>query len=342
MSSGSQAKSGNFEFDEAGFLQKIPYPVTPTSIKGVYAGVAPPEGFDPNSASAAELIKAGVLLRRPNAKDDPAVQSAWQKLASRKWLAKDLVVPVMEVQYGKTHLLQAAPKKLTDTSYLTNTWSGAGTFSGTWAAVIGYWHVPTVSKPSESAGLEGGWNSSSWVGLDGFNLFITSNDVLQAGIQQKVDSAGKASYVAWYEWYAPATPSSPPYIYQTNITSISVSPGDDISVVAQYVGKTSGYLFFYNLTTGKYLPITLAPPPGATFKGNTVEWVMEAPDGGEPNSALPKFTPLVFSHAQACNSDGSVTNNPKNDDTMDIETVGDKVLTKVTLADYSVTIDFIG
>jgi hypothetical protein len=26
-----------------------------------------------------------------------------------------------------------------------------------------------------------------------------------------------------------------------------------------------------------------APPPGAAFNGDTVEWIMEDPDGGEPN-----------------------------------------------------------
>lgn len=329
-----------FVFDEQALRQKIPYALASTNMKGVFASPAPPDNFDPNTASAADLVKNGVLWRRPAATDNPALTEAWQKVFSRKWLAKDRIVPVSEPQVGKMHILKKPPTKLSDGNYIGGAWAGAGTFSGgPWTTIVGYWKVPTVSKPTEPAGAGGGWDSSSWLGIDGMDFTIVSSDVLQAGVQQAVDSAGKASYIAWYEWYAPPTPTSPPYIWQTNIPNFPVSPGDQLYCSVQYVGKTAGTIYLANDTTGKHFSITLAPPPGATFSGNTVEWIMEDPDGGEPGTALAKFTPVVFTSAMACNS---TINNPNTDDTCNIETSGGKVLTKVILGSYTVTIDFTG
>jgi hypothetical protein len=102
---------------------------------------------------------------------------------------------------------------VSDQNFVNSAWAGAGIRGlGPWNGIIGIWKIPTVSQPSEPQGTEGGWNSSSWVGIDGFQVNLISNDVLQAGIQQKVDAQGNASYVAWYEWFAPG---SPPPAYTT-------------------------------------------------------------------------------------------------------------------------------
>lgn len=337
-------------FDEKEFLQKLPYPVTSTSLKGVYVGTAPPESFDPNTATAAELVKNGILWRRPTPTNDPALKAAWDKVFSRKWLAADRIVPEFEPQVGRKHILRQALKKQKEGNYLGGAWAGAATASGgPFSGVIGYWHVPTVSKASEpqssSPSYDSGhgiaYDSSSWIGLDGFDVTVVSNDVLQAGVEQYVDTSGKAHYVAWYEWYGPIGPP-PAYVDQTNIANFPVNPGDEIYVSVQYVGKTAGSIYFGNVTTGKHTSFTLSPPSGATFSGNTVEWIVEDPDGGEStNTALAKFTPVEFTSAIACTAAGG-TNNPQNDDTCNIETLSNKVLTKVTLGSYTVTVDFIG
>jgi hypothetical protein len=337
-------------FDEQAFLQQIPYPVTPTNVKGAYAGARLPDDFDPNTASATELIKNGILWRRPAANDPPALRQLWQKVCSRKW---QMVVPVLEPQVGRTHNLRKAPRKVSDTNYLNGAWSGGGTFSGgPYTGIIGTWTVPTVSKAPQPPSGPGSYDSShgisydssSWVGIDGF---FVSNDVLQAGIEQYVDTSGKAHYVAWYEWFV-AGDTTPPYVYQTNITTsssgqpFSVSPGDEIYVSVQYVGKTSGSIYIANNTTGLYFSITLAPPSGASFNGSSVEWIMEDPDGGEDtNTALAKFTPVAFTSCAACNSSGAIANEPPSDNTINIETTGGTVLTNVVLGTETVTIDFI-
>jgi hypothetical protein len=221
-----------FVHNEPVFRQKMPFPLVSTNLKGVYGSPAPADAFDPNKATVTDLVKNGLLWRRPGANDPPAVQAAWQKIFEHRWLAKDRIVPVMATQTGRTHVLRAPLKKgRTDQSFTNSAWAGAGTRNGgPWTSVIGFWDIPTVSKPSEPQGVEsgGGWKSSSWLGIDGFDIGIVSNDVLQAGIEQFVASNGHASYVAWYEWYSPIQAGSPAYVYQTNITNFPVGPGQQI------------------------------------------------------------------------------------------------------------------
>ena len=326
-------------FDEATFLKKIPFRLTPTSLKGVYANPAPPDDFDPNTASQLDLARYGLLWRKPGPGDAPEVQQAWTRFFSHKWTEKNRIVPEFDPQIGVSHNLKKMPKKQADGTYLGTVWSGAGTNTGTWSTVVGYWTIPTVSKPSEPQGTEGGWNSSSWLGLDGM---FTSDDVLQAGVQQKVSASGVASYVAWYEWFAPQESNSPPYIWQINIPNFPVAPGQQVYCSVQYNGKTSGTISFANEATGQHFSITLAPPPGATFNGSSYEWIMEAPDGGEPTSSLPKFTPVVFTSALACNAGDTVSGNPAVASTMNIETTSGKVLTSVSVGSDTATIKFIG
>jgi hypothetical protein len=340
MSTAGTAQSG-FAHDEQAFRAKIPYSLISTNLRGVYASPALPDDFDPNKASAAELIKNGLLWRRPTEKDDPALQKAWQQVFSRKWLAKDRIIPELHPQIGRSHVLKKPLKRGADTNFVNTAWSGAGTRGGHWTGIIGFWKIPTVSEPPEAQGFEGGWKSSSWIGIDGFDEGIVSNDVLQAGIEQYVSPTGVPSYVAWYEWFTQGD-SSPAYVYQTNIPNFAVSPGQQIFCSVQYVNNgTAGYIYFANDSTGQHFSITLAPPSGATFKGNSIEWIMEAPDGGEPVTALPKFTPVVFTSAIGCGT-GSALGNPQNGDTANIEDASGKVLTSVKVGNYTATIDFIG
>ncbi|ADW69864.1 G1 family glutamic endopeptidase [Granulicella tundricola] len=329
---------GKFILDQGAFLQKLPFQAHPTPLPGVFTVPAPPSTLILATASQSDLIKAGIMFRQPTAQDPPGVQAAWKAFTSQHFDPAKRIIPEMAPQVGVTHNLKTPPTQVSNTSYNGTVWSGAGTKTGTWTTCIGTWVIPTVSKPSEAQGTEGGWNSSSWVGLDGF--FYT-NDVLQAGIQQHVNAAGVANYVAWYEWYAPIQAGSPSYVYQTNITNFPVSPGQTVSCSVQYVANHAGSISFSNQTTGQHFTITLAPPPGATNSGGSCEWIMEAPDGGEPKSSLPKFTPVVFTTALACGPNNTSTN-PATGDTLNITTSSGKVLTKVTTGSDTCTISFIG
>jgi hypothetical protein len=316
----------------------VPYKLVPTSLAGAFITPEPPADFDPNTASPAALIKHGFLWRRPGKEDDPMLRAAWERVFSRRWRAEDRLVPELEPQVGKTHNLRSA-KRLADGMITSANWAGS-LVPGKWTGAIGFWAVPTVTEPLEPQGTEGGWNSASWVGIDGFG---GSNDVLQAGVQQSVDTNGNAQYVAWYAWFAPQQSDSPPYIFQTNIPNFVVAPGQTVYCSVQYVSNgTAGQVSFANETTGQQFSVTLAPPPGATFSGSSAEWIMEAPGLGEPTTSLPMFTPVVFTSAVCCGPNGTL-DNPSDGDIFNI--VGGGVgatLTSVTLGPDTVTIDYVG
>jgi len=341
----STSKSiADFLPDEGAFRARHPFPLKPTNLRGAFAIPAPPDTFDPKTASQSDLTKNGLMWRKPAPGDPPELQRAWDRFFSRKWLAKDRIVPESHPQIGVIHKYRGpAPVKQQDGTFVGNVWAGAGTKTGKWTSVIGSWKIPSVTAPPEPQGTEGGWNSSSWVGLDGF---FFSNDVLQAGIQQRVLSIPPFNlhipiYVAWYEWFAPQQANSPGYIFQTNIANFPVKPGDSVFCSVQYNGSTSGSISFANDTTGQHFSITLAPPPGANFNGQSCEWIMEAPDGGEPVSSLPKFTPVTFTSALACGPNGATTN-PQIGDLLNIQTAGGKLLTSTTVGNDTATITFIG
>ncbi len=265
--------------------------------------------------------------------------AAWKRIFGRPFKAEDRIVPHLVPQVGKTHQLRG--KKHTDSGFTSCNWSGGVIDKGTWGTVVGEWVIPTVTKPKEPQGTEGGWNSSSWIGIDGW----ANNDVLQIGIEQKVSAQGVASYVAWYEWWVKdGDVKKFPYIDQMNIPDFPVTAGQTVSCSVQYVNnKTAGLLYMLNETTNQHYSITLAPPTGASFNGSSMEWIMEAPDGGYPTSALPKFTPVNFTSALGCTTDGKTVANPQNGDFSNIRNCpGNTVLTAVTLASDAVTVKFIG
>ena len=333
------AQQTEFHVD-ASFESKLPYKVTPTKLSGVYLNPALPADLDLHKATPEELVQHGFLLPKPT-KDSPAHEHAvWNRLASSKLGTAERVEPVFEVRKGETHHLKDKPtkKNASDTNWVDTVWGGAGINTGNWTVVIGTWTIPFVSAPPEAQGTEGGWNSSSWMGIDGM---FTSNDVLQAGIQQRVDANGNATYVAWYEWYAPWVPGSPPYVWQTNIPNFPAKPGDRIYCYVAYTkNNTAGYLFLYNETANYYVSFTLVPPPGANFNASSAEWIMEAPDGGEPISSMPRFTPVIFTNCYAWGKNGSVV--PQNCDTLAVRDASGKILTYTTTNSNTLTISFTG
>ncbi len=323
--------------DDDAFLKKLAYTVTPLNIPGAYSTPLPPwpAGFDPMTASPKELFKQGLLVRRPGPDEPSYLLAVWKKVFARQYQPEDRIVPELEPQVGKTHNLSGMKK--TDTGITTTVWSGGMVDTGTWGFVAGEWKIPTVSKPKEPQGTEGGWDSSSWIGIDGW----WNDDVVQIGIEQSVSAKGVAAYIPWVEWWVKDGDAKKfPYINQTNIKNLPVTAGDDIICSVQY-GNNSALLLMFNITTGKNASITLQAPKGAGFKGSSVEWIMENPDCGEPKSSLAKFTPVNFVNAFGCTQVGQTVANPANGDYCNIVT-GNTSLTAVTLANLEVTIKFIG
>jgi hypothetical protein len=107
----------------------------------------------------------------------------------------------------------------------------------------------------------------------------------------------------------------------------------------QFAGRL-GVITFVNQTQGFHFSVVLVPPPGAAFTGNTAEWIMEAPDFGEPISSLRKFSQVQFTGTQ-CSGPGGASSDPSQGNVWNISGFG-KTLTAVTLATDEATIDFTG
>jgi hypothetical protein len=339
MLSGAAVQS-DFVHDEAAFRARIPYPLVRTNVRGVYASPPPSRDLEPGKASACELVKNGLLWRRPCATDVPALQRAWQRVFSREWAAKNRIVPELHPQLRRTHALKQPMRKIADTRFVNSAWAGALTQGGSWTGIIGFWKIPTMTKSLEAESQGDDWTASSWIGLDGFGAGIIPNDLLHAGIERRLSAKGEASCVAWFEWYAPAQAGSPPYVYQTNVQNFAVSAGQDIFCSVQYIGNTAGQIYFANETTGQHFSITLAPPPGATFNGNSASWIAEAPQGSEASTPPPRFGPVEFTSAIACSSSGAL-GNPQRGETADIEDSSGRIVTSVKVGDYAAGVDFI-
>jgi len=299
--------------------KQLPFELYRTNLFGAFSTPPPPDDFNPAVASPATLVKHGLMWKRPRKVDSPSLLRAWDRVFNRKWVASDRVVPILKPQTGKTHVLRRLAKPV-DHGYTSANWSG-GVIQGQWATALGFWEVPA-----------GGPNSSSWIGLDGFS----SDDVLQAGIEQRAAADGEAHYVAWFEWFAPPETNSPLYICQTDVTNFPLGTGHQVFCSIQYIlNKTAGQIYFANDTTGQHFCITLAPPPGAKLAGDSMEWIVEAPLGGG------EFAPVQFTTALGCSADSQTVGNPQNGDHIEIVDNHQR-LTSVELGDDSVTIRFAG
>jgi hypothetical protein len=352
----ASSKPSTFTFDEDELRRAMPFELRKTSVHGVFTVPPPPADFDPQTASRRELIRAGYLWKRPDATSPPVARAAWDRVMSRKWKT---IVPEFGPT-GRSHHLRRAPRQASNGGYLNTTWAGGvinSNRSNPWYGVIAIWKVPQISQPKEQPVYDegfNGWEMSNWIGIDGY-LPNGSNDLLQVGVTQQLLTNGEWGCFPFYQWWlAPPLPANAPSYAAKSIAimGFTVNPGDTVLASVQYVqsptGKpVSGYLFMANETAGTTSGgIVLAPPPTADFNGSSVEWIVEAPDGGEGKSSLLSFTPVVFNAPIACGVDGIFGPWTAADSgfLLDIETapVGGTPLTSSSFASGSVTIDFIG
>jgi hypothetical protein len=288
-------------------------PLLPTNLDGALSIPFMPPGFDPHRASLVELHAHGFPWLRPRVHGHPHVRETWARALGERWRAQGQIVPRLQVLHRPRRGAPVVRAPLPADQF-SPSWSGVvvpGAFdlavSGN-VSVTGQWIVPTVSRPANNRptgpilGEPGarGWDSSSWVGIDGFAP--ESSDVLQAGIQHFVRADGEAVYRAWFEWFVPQfVPGDPDYVYPVTITNFDVRPGDEVSCNVAYVNRQYGTISFSNLRTGAWFSISLTPPSNASFNARFIEWIFEAPGGGwSQGVVVPDFTPVVFANAFGC------------------------------------------
>ena len=174
---------------------------------------------------------------RPDPDREPELFALWHRYVTEIWTEENFVPPVFEESEDMPHNLKGEVRQTEGGYTSSGGWSGA-VVVGEWVGVMGMWQVPTVSAPNTPVG-PGGWQCSSWVGLDGAKGLIpgtTTTDVLQAGVSHNVVAAtdGQAAYPAYYAWYEWVVSDLSiwnrrryPYIYPIIIKSPIVQAGDE-------------------------------------------------------------------------------------------------------------------
>jgi hypothetical protein len=181
-----------------------------------------------------------------------------------------------------------------NTLYSSN-WSGYVDFSGatSYGSTSYYYLVNHMVIPiaQQRPGVcTGGWAyGSEWNGIDGWG----SPDVLQAGVEFDAYCSGStrsAYYSAWYEWY--------PY-GEVRISGFPVVPGDDIFVEVWHTSSTQGYAYLVNYDTNQAVEVGFTAYPGYPLRGNSAEWVVEAPTVGGSLATMVDYTMIPFWDAYA-------------------------------------------
>ena len=267
----------------------------PTNLPGVTTAIAPPEGFDPLSASDQELATYG-FPPRPDPQAAPEAYASWARAmaASKKRLIPQL--KVTNIFHGSNRRVPV--QQLEDGSGNSSNWSGAVAYSGatsynnttSFYEVSTDYVVPVAEQAFGTCSLTSDY-ASAWVGIDGDGVSGGGSpkpDVLQAGVDFDAScSAGSTfpSYYAWYEWYPNAS---------QKIQNLAVSPGDDVYVVVWDTSATSGHAYIVNINTNTATTLNFGPPAGTSLIGNCAEWIVERPSVNGGLATLTNYISDVF------------------------------------------------
>jgi hypothetical protein len=245
----------------------------------------PPHGFDPFTASPAELARHGF----PPLPTDPHHLARYRRLMNELKGRFRYVPPTFRELEIKADV------------QTSNTWSGGVVYAPTGTSfqwIQGDWAVPGVAAEDQNE-----WEyMSSWIGIDDANP-------CQVGVTCEIYQSGSNITTnppfAWYEW-VPAKGQA--------ITSLSVSPGDMVTAVLctqQGAGSTSATVFFINRTTGAATSFVLYAPNNVALVGNSAEWIVERPTLNAQDGTiakLPFYGGLLFSNCEAVLTDGTTVN----------------------------------
>jgi hypothetical protein len=255
-----------------------------TNIKGIYAYTQPPAGFDPMTASAADLARYG-YPPYPGPDATPQDLAIW-KMQVNPALKRGIP------QFERTNIyhrpLQAMKIDENAKKVSSSNWSGYALVhnKSSFKSASGAWIVPAVQPPF--GGCSGDLASAEWVGIDGF-----SNDLLfQAGSEANAAcSGGGTFYGPWVEWLPAAE-------------FLFTPPGDGAFVPGDYIivtvtasdwshGESStGSLVYTDVTqnwqesTG---PFSAASIGGTFIRGTSAEWIVERPEIGASLSTLANY-----------------------------------------------------
>jgi hypothetical protein len=272
----------------------------------------PPPGFDPLTASAADLETYGIVPR-----PDPVTE----QVSFRNWL-RIFAPPIEFVEPQMTErralwrlnpratspaLTQGGGASRFDTS---RNWSGAyivPTDDTMVVLVAGLWAIPELTLPPPAYQQAGAtqYVCSTWVGLDGQRRYLNSS-LPQAGTMQFMTLSSFApphtSALAFFQWWDQETGGT-----FLQLKGLHVHPGDVMISAVWAKTETRAIAYLRNVTTGKMaivgatspiVKLGSGPPVGLTISGATAEWILERPT--DPGTGAPYAFPAYSATTFAC------------------------------------------
>jgi peptidase A4-like protein len=168
-------------------------------------------------------------------------------------------------------------------------WSGYVSTGSSYTSISGTWTIPQVTTSGHTA------TDATWVGIGG----VSSNDLIQSGTQNIVDPSGQVSTTAFYE----LLPDS-----SISITSVSVKPGDSVTVTISEQASNQWLINFNDNTTNQNYQTTV------TYDSSTssAEWIEEAPSNGVSVLPLDNFGTIQFSNGSTTQNGTKVSTSSSN------------------------------
>ena len=262
---------------------KIQGAKTPNLQFTIFTGA--PTGFNPETASASELMTYG-YPRRPDFSDTVAY-SRWLKQASTTRVDSKLVVDPLRY-HRPNQRLKTLSTIANTTNSTSGNWSGYSLVKGSpkFDEVVGDWIVPNVN--TQFSNITG--YSSMWVGIDGN---CSCNDLIQDGTEHDWVK-GTVTYDAWIEFIPEA---------EVVIPGFAVQPGDVVGANSSVVitgGNTYGYYYITNYNTKQSFSGRILMPAGDSWAGQSAEWIVERTQvGGSFNNPMPNYGYAFMSDAWA-------------------------------------------
>jgi Peptidase A4 family len=264
----------------------------------------PPRGFDPITASAADLFKHGFPARP----DHPEHLERFKRVFGQLKDRFHYIEPTFRVNPKRRHGTAAsrhfggkvvAKPPVTGTgNEFSSIWSGALVFPApgqSFRWIVGEWTIPNVSSPDDNQT----YYCATWIGIDG-DSSVPSQDLCQAGINMDVTRSGgniTRNCSAWCEWF----PGQ-----ELEIPNFPVTFGDTVAITicTTGAGSTEALIFYANLTSGMGTSFILDAgtfPDGSQISllGDSAQWVVERPEVGGNTALLANYVELFFSGCQA-------------------------------------------
>lgn len=264
----------------------------------------PPRGFDPITASPADLFKHGFPARP----DHPEHLERFKRVFGQMKDRFHYIEPAFRVNPKRRHGTAASrhfagkgSAKLPATgtgNEFSSIWSGALVFPApgqSFRWIVGEWTIPNVSSPDDGQT----YYCATWIGIDG-DSSVPSQDLCQAGINMDVTRSGgniTRNCSAWCEWFPGP---------EIEIPNFPVTFGDTvaITVCTTGAGSTEALIFYANLTSGMGTSFildagTFSDGTQISLLGDSAQWVVERPEVGGNTALLANYVELFFSGCQA-------------------------------------------